>query len=459
MVKLIFMQNFRILVIDDEEIVRESLSDWLKKFGYEVDIAENGAKGLDKIRAQHWDVMLIDLKLPDTNGLEILKEARRLNENAVVIIITAYATVDTAIQAMKDGAYDYIVKPFDPDEISLVIKKIVEHQELVNENLFLRRELTKRYTFQDIIGKSPKMQDIFELVRTVAESKSTILLQGESGTGKELVARAIHQLSPRNQKPFVAVSCGAMTESLLESELFGHEKGAFTGATDQKKGKFELADGGTIFLDEIGDIDPKTQLDLLRVLQERELTRVGGQQTVKIDVRIIAATNKDLKKLMQEGKLREDLFYRLNVITINIPPLRERKEDVQALCEHFLQKYNIENSKKIKRISEDALKLLLEHNWPGNVRELEHAIEHAVTIEKKNYIAIESLPPAIRQSAGEQVCFSGDKSLDEIEKDYIHTVLIKHQWNIQKVANILNLDRGTLYNKIKKYNLQQGQGQ
>jgi DNA-binding NtrC family response regulator len=450
------MDNFRILVIDDEEIVRESLSDWLQKFGFYVETAENGARGIEKIRSAQWNIMLVDLKLPDTNGLEILKEARQIQPAAVVIIITAYATVDTAIQAMKNGAYDYITKPFDPDEINLVIQKIIEHQKLLDENLFLRRELTKRYTFQDIIGKSPKIQEVFELVKTVGPTKSTILLRGASGTGKELVARAIHQLSPRNEKPFVAVSCAALTESLLESELFGHEKGAFTGAIAQKKGKFELADNGTIFLDEIGDIDPKTQADLLRVLQEREFTRVGGQETIKVDVRIIAATNKDLNKLMQEGKFRQDLYYRLNVITINIPPLQERREDIPLLCEHFLHKYNIENSKKIQRLSEDALKVLLEHNWPGNVRELEHAIEHAVTIEKTNVVTVESLPPAFRaQGAFPCAYVVDDKPLDEVEKEYIHRVLKKHQWNIQKVAGILNIDRATLYNKIKKYNLEQ----
>jgi len=447
--------NYRILVIDDEEIVRESLSDWLKKFGYYVETAENGTRGLEKIRNQNWNIMLVDLKLPDISGLEILKEARKIQENSAVIIITAYATVDTAIQAMKDGAYDYIVKPFDPDEINLVIKKILEHQKLVDENLFLRRELTKRYTFQDIIGKSPAMQKVFELIKTVGPTKSTVLIQGESGTGKELVARAIHQISPRAQQPFVTVSCGALTETLLESELFGHEKGAFTGAVVQRKGKFELANGGTIFLDEIGDIDPKTQADLLRVLQEREFTRVGGQEPLKVDVRVIAATNKDLPNLMREGKFREDLYYRLNVIAMSLPPLRERKEDITPLADHFLHKYNIENNKKIQRLSEDALKILLDYRWPGNVRELEHAVEHAVTIEKTNIITAESLPPAFQAGeAGPCVYPAEDKPLEEVEKEYIQRLLNKHQWNIQKAAMILNIDRTTLYNKIKKYNLQ-----
>lgn len=449
------MDNFRILVIDDEEIVRESLSDWLKKFGYYVETAENGTKGLEKIRNQQWHIMLVDLKLPDIGGLEILKETRKIQENAVVIIITAYATVDTAIQAMKDGAYDYITKPFDPDEINIIIQKVIEHQKLVDENIFLRRELTKRYTFQDIISKSPKMNEVFELIKTVGPTKSTVLIQGESGTGKELVARAIHQISPRNQRPFVTVSCGALTESLLESELFGHEKGAFTGAFAQKKGKFELADNGTIFLDEIGDIDPKTQADLLRVLQEKEFTRVGGQESLKVDVRIIAATNKDIQKLMQEGKFRQDLYYRLNVITMHLPPLRERKEDITLLCEHFLHKYNIQNNKKIQRISEDTLKILMEHNWQGNIRELEHTIEHAVTIEKTNIITPESLPASF-QKGGVFPCtyVSIDRPLEDVEREYIHNILNKHQWNINKVAGILNIDRGTLYNKIKKYNLQ-----
>ncbi|MDI6733379.1 MAG: sigma-54 dependent transcriptional regulator [Planctomycetota bacterium] len=454
------MENFRILVIDDEEIVREALSDWLKKFGYYVETAENGTKGLEKIRSANWHIMLVDLKLPDTNGLEILREVRQIQPSAIVIIITAYATVDTAIQAMKDGAYDYIVKPFDPDEINLIINKVLEHQKLVDENIFLRRELTKRYTFQDIIGKSPRMQEVFELIRTVGPTKSTILIQGESGTGKELVARAIHQISPRQTGPFVAVSCGALTESLLESELFGHEKGAFTGAITQKKGKFELSDNGTIFLDEIGDIDPKTQADLLRVLQEREFTRVGGQEPIKVDVRVIAATNKDIQKLIREEKFRQDLYYRLNVITINLPPLRERKEDIIPLSDHFLHKYNIENNKKIQRISEDVLKVLIAHNWHGNVRELEHTIEHAVTIEKTNIITSESLPSAFQKGqAVPCVYLSEDKPLEEVEKEYIQRMLNKYQWNIQKVASILDVDRGTLYNKIKKYNIQSRLGE
>ncbi|MFH1230478.1 MAG: sigma-54 dependent transcriptional regulator, partial [Planctomycetota bacterium] len=425
------MDNFRILVIDDEEIVRESLSDWLKKFGYYVETAENGTKGLEKIRNSNWTIMLVDLKLPDIGGLEILREARKIQPNSVVIIITAYATVDTAIQAMKDGAYDYVTKPFDPDEINIIIQKVIEHQKLVDENIFLRRELTKRYTFQDIISKSPKMNEVFELIKTVGPTKSTVLIQGESGTGKELVARAIHQMSPRNQQPFITVSCGALTESLLESELFGHEKGSFTGAIAQKKGKFELADNGTIFLDEIGDIDPKTQADLLRVLQEKEFTRVGGQESIKVDVRIIAATNKDIQKLMQEGKFRQDLYYRLNVITMHLPPLRERKEDITLLCEHFLHKYNIENNKKVQRISEDTLKILMEHNWQGNIRELEHTIEHAVTIEKTNIITPESLPSSF-QKEGVFSCtyVSEDKPLEEVEKEYIQRILNKHQWNI-----------------------------
>lgn len=447
--------NVRVLVVDDEEIVRESLSDWLKKFGYQVETAENGTRGLEKIRAQKWNVLLVDLKMPDISGLEVLRQARKMQPDASVVIITAYATVDTAIQAMKDGAYDYVVKPFDPDEISALIKRIVEHQDLVDENIFLRRQLTQKYTFQDIIGKSPKMQEVFELVRTVASTKSTVLICGESGTGKELIARAIHQLSPRSREPFVAISCGALTETLLESELFGHERGAFTGATERKKGRFELADKGTVFLDEVGDIGAKSQLDLLRVLEEREFRRVGGQESIKVDVRIVAATNKDLRKLANEGKFREDLFYRINVIAVHLPPLRERKEDIPLLCEHFLHKYNVENNKKIKRISEDALRALLEYDWPGNARELEHAIEHAVAVEKDNFISVASLPTAFSTAATPAKTFSADRTLDEMEKEYILHVLNRHQWNIQKVAGILSIDRGTLYNKIKKHDLQE----
>jgi two-component system response regulator AtoC len=445
----------RILIVDDEEIMRESLTDWLKEDGYEVLAVEDGFKALEAIQASAsggWSVMLVDLKMPKMDGLEVLREVKRLQLNIPVIIITAYATVDTAVAAMKEGAYDYIIKPFNPEELGLTIRKIIEHQHLLKENILLRKELSKRYQFQDIIGKSQKMQAVFELIRTVAPTKSTILIQGESGTGKEMVARAIHEASIRKDYPFIDLACGALPESLLEAELFGHEKGAFTGANFQKKGKIELADGGTLFLDEIGDISLKSQVDLLRVLQEREFRRLGGTETIKVDVRIIAATNKDLLKLVEEGKFRDDLFYRINVITITIPPLRDRKEDIPLLITHFLEKYNIETGKKIEKISEGALNMFMDYHWPGNVRELENTIEHAVVVTEGNMIMPQALPDLFKKQNFIQL--NSKKSLEEMEKQHIIQVLKEHHGNISRTAEVLGINRVTLYRKIKEYNIQ-----
>lgn len=444
--------KFRVLVVDDEEIVRESLSDWLQKYGYQVGTAVDGPSALAKVQQQSWNALLVDLKMPGMDGLEVLRRSRQMQPGATVIIMTAYASVDTAVQAMKDGAYDYLVKPFDPEEISLMMKKLVERQALIEENIFLKKELAKRYGFKDIIGKSPKMQEVFELIKAVGPEKSTVLIQGESGTGKEVLARAIHEISPRREKGFIAVSCGALTESLLESELFGHEKGAFTGAAAQKKGRFELADEGTLFLDEIADISPKNQLDLLRVIERKEFTRVGGTKSIKVDVRIIAATNKDIQKLAQAGKFREDLYYRLNVIMVVLPPLRERREDIPLLADHFLQKCNIETGKKIQRISEDLLALFLRYDWPGNVRELANVIERVVVLEKTNLLTRSGLPPALVKIESTGVSLV-DKPLHIVEKEYIAKMLHRYQWNIQRAAELLEIDRTTLYNKIKRYEL------
>jgi DNA-binding NtrC family response regulator len=442
----------RILIVDDEEIMRESLTDWLKEDGYEVLAVEDGFKALEAVQSQDFSVMLVDLKMPKMDGLEVLREVKRLGFDIPVIIITAYATVDTAVAAMKEGAYDYIIKPFNPEELGLTIKKIIERQHLLKENILLRKELSKRYQFGDIIGKSPKMQSVFELIRTVAPSKSTILICGESGTGKEMVARAIHETSLRKDGPFIALACGALPETLLEAELFGYEKGAFTGANIQKKGKIELADGGTLFLDDIADISLKTQVDLLRVLQEREFRRLGGTETIKVDVRIIAATNKDLLKLVEQGKFRDDLYYRLNVITITIPPLRERKEDIPLLVTHFLQKYNIETGKKIEKIAESALNILMDYQWPGNVRELENTIEHAVVVTEGNVILPEALPDFLKQK--KTLPTDTKKSLEEVEKQHIIQVLKENQGNISRAAEVLGINRVTLYRKIKEYNIQ-----
>ncbi|MBL7075449.1 sigma-54-dependent Fis family transcriptional regulator [candidate division KSB1 bacterium] len=448
-------ETTRILVVDDELIMRESLSDWLREDGYGVEAVDNGYKALEKVKKERWDILLVDLKMPGIDGIEVMQRVKKINKGLPVVIITAYATVDTAVKAIKEGAYDYIVKPFNPEEIGLIIRNIIAHQNLIKENIYLRQELKKRYEFKDIIGKSHKMQDVLEMIKTVAKSNTTVLIEGESGTGKELVARAIHSLSLRNKEPFVAVSCAALPETLLESELFGYEKGAFTGAVATRIGNFELADNGTLFLDEVGDTSLKTQADLLRVLEEKEFRRVGGTKLIEVDVRIISATNRNLKKLINEDKFREDLYYRLNVVSIHVPPLRERKEDIPLFAEHFLKKYSIENKKDVEWIEEDALSLLMKYDWPGNVRELENVIERAVVLVKRNFIGVDELPTFVKIAEKEEFKPSLNRPLKEIEREYIFWVLKANQWKIKKVATILGIDRTTLYNKVKKYNLKQ----
>jgi DNA-binding NtrC family response regulator len=442
-------KSVNILVVDDEEIVRDSLGSWLEEDGYNVEAVESGRKALERLPAKAWDLMLVDLKMPGMDGIQLMEEVRKTHPDMLVIIMTAYATVDTAVKAMKTGAYDYFVKPFNPDDISLTIRKIVDHHKLVQENLFLRKELKKQYKLRDMISKNEKMLEIFELARTVAKSSSTVLIQGESGTGKELLARAVHDESPRSEAPFISVSCASLTESLLESELFGHEKGAFTGANAIKRGKLELAQDGTLFLDEIGDIGLKLQMDLLRVLEQREFRRVGGSDLIAINSRIIAATNRDLKAAIEENRFRADLYYRLNVISIHIPPLRERREDIPLLVDHFIEKFNIEMGKQVRGVSEEAMRILVDNNWPGNARELRNVIERAMVVAKGNIITESDVSlPSAAGSANHRT-----KSLEEIEKEHIRIVLHEHQWNIARSAQTLGIDRVTLYNKIKKFDM------
>lgn len=439
----------KILVVDDEVSIRESLRDWLKDIGYGVATASNGTEALQMAQKEKPDIIIADLVMPGMDGIELTKRIKEFSPDIPIVIITAYGSIATAIAAIKEGAYDYIEKPFCPERVELLIKKLVEHQKLIKENVSLRQKLEDRYRFENIIAKSNRMQQIFEVVKIVAKSNATVLITGESGTGKELIARAIHNLSPRKDKSFVAVSCAALPETLLESELFGHEKGSFTGAIAQKKGKFEYANKGSLFLDEIGEISPNTQVHLLRVIEEKEFTRVGSNELIRVNVRIISTTNKDLKKAVEQGQFREDLYYRLNVVTIDLPPLRERREDIPLLAEHFLKKFSLENQKGITGFSPEAEEFLLKYNWPGNVRELENAIERAVILAKDSLITLADL--AYQNLPLTPV--SSNKSLKELERSHIWSVLKETKGNFSQAAKILGITRMTLYNKVKEYNL------
>ncbi|MGE5315369.1 MAG: sigma-54-dependent transcriptional regulator [Acidobacteriota bacterium] len=447
--------QWEILVVDDEEVTRESMAAWLREDGYSVDTAMSGREALSKTQAKEYAIYFVDLKMPKgIDGIETMMEIKKIYPDASVVIITAYATVDTAITAMKEGAIEYIVKPCNPQEISLLVGRIIKVKNLERENTILRQRLLGQYRFQDIISKNQKMQDIFSLIREISSLRSTVLVQGESGTGKELVARAIHYSGERAEKPFVAVSCSALAETLLESELFGHEKGTFTGAIAQKPGKFEMADGGTIFLDEIGDISPKLQMDLLRVLQERSFYRVGGAEEIRIDVRVIAATHVNLEEAVRQGKFREDLYYRLNVINIQIPPLRERIEDVPLLVRRFIERLSHELGKSVSDISEGGLKKLMEYCWPGNVRELENAVERAIVTCKDSVLTendFQFLNGARKDAQEWDVPPS--MTLEDLERRAIVATLKRTSGNIKETAAILGIDRSTLYDRIKKFNI------
>ncbi|MCU0580653.1 MAG: sigma-54 dependent transcriptional regulator [Desulfobacterota bacterium] len=439
----------KILIVDDEQIVRESLANWLQEDGYRIAVAADGSEALQKIKEFPFHIVLLDLKMPGLDGIQVLQAIKKDFPDTEVILMTAYGSVHTAVEAIKAGAYDYIVKPFDPEEVGLLIKKILEHKDLIMENLVLRQKLEEKYEFEDLIGKSAPMQQVFELIRQVAPTQATVLITGESGTGKELVAKAIHAISPRRFEPFIPLSCGALPDTLLESELFGYEKGAFTGAQHTKKGRFEMADGGTLFLDEIGEISLKTQIDLLRVLQEKSFRRLGGTDLIKVDVRIISATNRNLPEAMAQGLFRSDLYYRLNVVNVLLPPLRERREDIPLLAKHFLRRYAIEINKKVERLSPAALEQLMAYPWPGNVRELENAIERAVVITPGHELAPGDF--AFLQAAPTAAAGPGPRNLQELEKQHIQKILEENRWNISKSAGDLGIDRVTLYNKIKKY--------
>ena len=442
----------KLIIVDDERIVRESLKHWFEEEGYIIDTAENGNEALQKFSVNKYDLALLDMKMPGMTGLELLKKIREIDENCVSILITAFASVPTAIQALKDGAYDYVTKPIDPDELNNIVKNALESVKLKTENKKLKGRLEDISVPENLVGESPQMKKITELILTVSDSDSTVLIRGESGTGKELVAKAIHMNSKRKYFPIITVNCGALSESLLESELFGHEKGAFTGAHFRRKGKFEIANGGTIFLDEIGSISQKTQVDLLRVIETKKFNRVGGNDLVESDFRLITATNEPLEKMIEEGKFRKDLYYRLNVITITLPPLRERKDDIVLLANHFIKKYSEMMNKNITGLSEGAMDFLLKYDFPGNVRELENTIERAIVTGKENLIQLDDLS---LESNGNLYGFEDDAegSLEDVEKKYIIKVLGENKWNISKCAEILGVERVTLYNKINKYGL------
>lgn len=440
-------ENISILIVDDEASVRDSLYSWFIEDGYRVECAENAKIALEILESRNFDIILADIKMPGMDGLEMHRRIKALNKDAIVIIMTAFASVDTAVRALKDGAYDYVTKPFDPDDLSHLIRNATKHISLRTENEALKEKAVYLENVEDLIGNSEAMQKVLKEVATVAQSSSSVIITGESGTGKELIARAIHANSSRKYFPLVSVHCGALTESLLESELFGHEKGAFTGAMFNRKGRFEMADGGTIFLDEIATISTKMQIELLRVLESKRFMRVGGNKEITSDFRVICATNRDLKKMVEKGTFREDLFYRLNVVNIVVPPLRDRIEDIPLLVDHFIKKYCTAMSRDIISIDPAALKRLQEFEFPGNVRELENMIERAIVIGNNKEIRLKDLP------LGKDVVDSSVESLDDLEKKHILQILEKYDWNISRAAKALKVDRVTLYNKIKKHDL------
>lgn len=445
-----------ILIIDDEEAIRDSCSLVLKKEGYRVKTADDGLKGLEVFREGGIHAILLDLKLPGLDGMEILSKIKQDSPETQVIIITGFASIESAVDTIKRGAFDYLAKPFSPKELRVIIKKALKSRELYSKSIALQKAYEKAPSFDMVVGQSPAMEQVLDVVLRVSISESTVLITGESGTGKELLAKEIHSHSMRRNAPFIVVDCGALVETLFESELFGHVKGSFTGAHETKHGRFEVANGGTIFLDEISNISLNIQAKLLRAIQEREITRVGSVKPIKIDVRIIAATNENLAESVKQGKFREDLFYRLSVVPLHVPPLRERKEDIPPLLEHFRKKYNLKVKKNIQSISPNVIKALIDYDWPGNIRELENTLERAIVLSKNDEIRMEDLiyhgigsPPSLLPSPGGQF-----KPLEDMEKDYIKVVLQSQQGNRSKTAKILGIDRKTLLSKIKKFDLE-----
>lgn len=443
-----------ILVIDDEDVIRDLLRETFQRKGYTVETAPDGKTALKLIESNDYDLIVSDIRLPDISGMTILEESMKRNPDLGIIMITAYGSIKNAVKAMKQGAFDYITKPFNLDEMELVVEKYFEYQNLVTENEYLRSELDRKFRFENIIGKCDSMQHVFDSIRMVAKSRATVLIQGPSGTGKELVARAIHYNSDRRHAPFITTNCAALPEGLVESELFGHEKGAFTGAIKTNKGRFELAHTGTILLDEVSEISLGLQAKLLRVIQEREIERVGGAKPIPVDVRIIATTNRDLKKEVEEKRFREDLFYRLNVVPIYMPAISERREDIPLLIQHFMKLYSKENGRNIKGISEQAIRMLSQREWKGNVREIENCVERAVVMSGLDIEELEAehFMPHDQISSGETVpVVSGEQTLREVEKNLILKTLKENGGNRTKTAEILGISVRTLRNKLNEY--------
>jgi len=448
------MAHGSILVVDDDSLMREFVCEALRRKAYDVDATQDGPTALEKIKVKRYDLVISDIRMPDMDGMTLLKEIKTRAPDTDVVMITAYATIKNAVEAMQKGAFHYIQKPFQIDEIELVVERAMERRKLIDENRHLRSELAKTHRFDRIVGKSQGIRRIFEVIEMVAPSSASVLIHGETGTGKELVADAIHQCSPRKDASLIKVNCAALPEGLMESELFGHEKGAFTGAIRRTRGRFELADGGTILLDEIGEISPSVQAKLLRILQQREFERVGGEDTLRVDVRILATTNKDLKAEIQAGNFREDLFYRLNVVPIYIPPLRERKEDIPLLAEHFLRKHCEQNGVTIKTLSREALDLLMGYNWPGNVRELENSIERAIvmtreeTLHPRHFLLGRNMESSVHAAP---MMENEPLTLSESEKRLILRTLERENGNRTRTAEALGISIRTLRNKLKQY--------
>jgi DNA-binding NtrC family response regulator len=457
------MKNPNILIIDDEDIVRVGCQRILKPQGYDVSTARNGIDGLRLIEDAPFDLVLTDLKMPDMDGIEVLRRVKEGWPDTEVIMITGYGTVDTAVNAMKLGAFDYIEKPFTPDSLTFLVSRALERKSLILENLRLRSELEEHYKLENIVGTSKKIQRVFQLIAKVAPTASTVLINGESGTGKELIARAIHYNSPRRDKPFIVVDCSTIPDTLIESELFGYVRGAFTGATENKKGLVELSNEGSLFLDEISSLSMTMQGKLLRILQEKEFRPIGGKNTVRADIRFIAATNKNLEAMVKEGTFREDFFYRLNVFPINIPPLRERKEDIPLLSYHFLQKYAKEVGKDITHISAETMKMLIDYNWPGNIRELENIIQRAIILCHIKTLQPRDLPPFGTTSVSDipkTITELKDrkkglrlKSVEDIEKAFLIEALKRNNWNVSKASSDVGMQRTNFHALLKKHNI------